>query len=118
MARGFTDDTVVAALERSLSNATHLRARDAAAVAAARMLARKIDAWDQIVEFALEDAAEHGGRPVVPANDNVSLASFLKYLEKLGLLPDEQAATHKPAVMTRPQNELEAFRSKRRGAAG
>ena len=89
----FEDVSVVDALERSIKNATHLRARDAAVIAAARKLARKIDAWDQIVEWALEDAMESGGRPAVPANDNVSIASFLKYLERLRLVPPEEVAS-------------------------
>lgn len=112
----FEDWTLVQALDRAIENAPHLSARDAAAVAAARALARKIDAWDVIVDFALEDAAERGSRPAVPANDNVSLASFLKYLDALGLLPAEGAAAKAsaPAVA----NELEAFRSQKRGAAG
>lgn len=90
----FEEVSVVDALERSIKNADHLRARDSAVIAAARKLARKIDAWDQIVEWALEDAAEDGGvRPKVPTNDNVSIASFLKYLEKLKLVPPEEVAS-------------------------
>ena len=69
MAVRFEDGPLVEALDRSLRNAKHLRARDAAAVAAARALARKIDAWDVIVEWALEDSRGEG-RPKVPANDN------------------------------------------------
>lgn len=89
----FEEVSVVDALERSIKNADHLRARDSAVIAAARKLARKIDAWDQIVDWALEDAAESGSRPAVPANDNVSIASFLKYLEKLKLVPPEEVAS-------------------------
>lgn len=88
----FIDETVTAAFDRSVRNAKHLRVRDAPAVAAARALAKKIDAWDVIVDWAYEDAAENGDRPKVPANDNVSIASFLKYLEKLQLLPSEVTA--------------------------
>ena len=80
------------ALNVAVAAATHLDGDlDAAAVAAAGALADKIDAWDQIVDWALDDAAESGGRPAVPQNDNVSLASFLKYLDQLGLTP---AARH------------------------
>jgi hypothetical protein len=96
MTTPFPDSGVSAALERALKSARHLRARDSAAVAAARALAKKIDAWDTIAQWAVEDAAEDGGRPKVPANDNVSLASFLKYLDALGLLPGEAAAPAKP----------------------
>ena len=78
---------VRAELDRAIRNAERqkiLYARHAGTVAAARALADKIDAWDVIVQFALEDMPD-GGRPAVPQNDNVSLASFLKYMEALGL---------------------------------
>lgn len=107
----FTDESVAEALERSIRNAKHLRMRDAAAVAAARALARKIDAWDVIVEWAIDDAAQGKSRPAVPANDNVSIASFLKYLDQLGLLPPDQMPA--PAAGARPPaNEIEAMRKK------
>ena len=93
--------------------------------AAARALARKIDAWDVIVEWALDDAAQGKGRPAVPANDNVSIASFLKYLDALGLTPEDEApgalpgrpATKPPAagpvaVPAAPSNKVLAFRKK------
>jgi hypothetical protein len=116
MAR-FVEEGVAEALERSLKNAPHLRARHSAAVAAARALARKIDAWDQIVDWANEDAAESGSRPKVPANDNVSLASFGKYLDMLGLMPaDENAGkstSATPAKTTaRPPTPIDAMRQK------
>ena len=114
MASKFDDVSLVAALDRSLRNAKHLRARDAAAVAAARALARKIDAWDVIVDWALEDASMNSnGRPAVPANDNVSLATFLKYMDSLGLLPGGEAV--KPAVKVKagePRSALEQWRAK------
>lgn len=105
----FEDESLESALDRSLRNATHLRARDAAAVKAARELARKIDAWSQIVDWALEDAAEDQTRPAVPANDNVSLASFLKYLDALGLLPAVQPAG-KSSSAKAPVDQLQQFR--------
>ena len=84
---------VRAALDAAVAAASHLDdGLDAAAVEAARALADKIDAWDVIVEWAKEDAEEAAsGRPTVPQNDNVSLPSFLKYLDALGLTP---AARH------------------------
>lgn len=106
-----TDETVTDAFDRAVKNAAHLRVRDAPAVAAARALAKKIDAWDVIVDWALEDAAESSSRPAVPANDNVSLASFLKYLEKLQLLPPE-AVSQPPGASTSPKGGLAAWRDK------
>ncbi len=110
----FLDETVTEAFDRAVKNATHLRVRDAPAVAAARALARKIDAWNVIVDWAHEDAAEGGSRPAVPANDNVSLASFLKYLEKLRLLPPEIASTQAGNSGTTNQrpDDLAAMRRK------
>lgn len=98
MATDFSDSSLEAALDRTLESADHLQDRDAATVAAARALARKIDAWDVIVGWALEDVAESDGkkRPTVPQNDNVSLASFLKYMEALRLTPPATAADSKP----------------------
>ena len=83
----FDDDSLEAALDRSLAAATHLTEVDAAAVKAARSLARKIDAWDVIVRWALDDAEDEDRRPAVPQNDNVSISAFLKGCEQLGLTP-------------------------------
>ena len=83
----FADASVSAALETALSAATHLDEEHAATVAAARALAAKIDAWQTIVEWALDDASGSSGRPAVPANDNTSLPTFLKFMESLRLVP-------------------------------
>lgn len=110
----FTPETVADALERSLKNAKHLRAVDSGKVAAARALARKIDAWDVIVEWALEDVAESEGnpRPAVPANDNVSLATFLRYVEALGLTSPVEAPTKSPAASAAPKSKVGGFRDR------
>lgn len=79
---------VLDALNVAVEKAKHLDDDiDAPAIEAARALARKIDAWDVIVEWAIEDAAATESRPRVPQNDNVSLSAFLKYCESLGLTP-------------------------------
>ena len=79
---------LVAETERSIKAATHLTDMDLGAVEAIRALARKIDAWDQIVEWALNDAQQKAGaRPAVPQNDNVSISAYLKYCDQLGLSP-------------------------------
>ena len=105
----FPQESVSDALEHALRNAKHLRVRDAPAVAALRALAGKIDAWDTIVAWAREDAAGIG-RPAVPANDNVSIPSFLKGLAALQLLPPPvEAAKEKakpgPAPQASPQQQ-------------
>ena len=79
---------LVGATESAIKAATHLTPMDDGALEALRALARKIDAWDQIVEWAIDDCAgKEGARPKVPANDNVSIPSYLKFCESLGLTP-------------------------------
>ena len=98
MPKQFPQETVADALERSLRNAKHLRAKDAATVAAARALAWKSDHWDELAEQAISDAEAKGKgtRPAVPQNDNPSLPTFLKYCAALGLVPEEEKPA-KPA---------------------
>lgn len=117
MAAKFADLSVRDGLERSLRNAKHLRAKDSAAVAAARALADKIDAWDVIVEWALEDAAG-SGRPKVPANDNVSLASFLKYCEALRILPGEVKESAPVVKSESPVERMKRERAARQKKVG
>ena len=75
------DRAVAAARRQKIINARH-----SGTIAAARALADKIDQWDRIVQWAVEDKDEFDlARPAVPQNDNVSLPSFLKYCEALGL---------------------------------
>lgn len=107
----FDDDSLEAALDRSLAAATHLTDVDAAAVKAARSLARKIDAWDVIVDWAHGDMDEMDKkRPAVPDNDNVSASAYLKYLAALGLVSAVSAADGKRAA---PQkSELDEWRER------
>ena len=76
--------------QAAVDAADHLTAKDKGAVEAMFALARKIDAWDVIVGWALDDASfstRKDARPTVPQNDNVSLSAYLKYAEQLGLTP-------------------------------
>ncbi|MFJ5106778.1 MULTISPECIES: hypothetical protein [unclassified Glutamicibacter] len=108
--------SVFESFQASVEAAGHIDADgvDAAAVAAAGALARKIDEWDVIVEWAREDAAETESRPKVPANDNTSLPTFLRYCEALGLTP-----AARKAVGDQPKKEadpLADLKSKRHGS--
>ena len=95
--------SVLESLEASLAVATHLEPKHAATVGAARALAAKIDAWDTIVQWALEDAHDAQSRPTVPANDNTSLGTYARYLEQLGLtVPAVKASPAKKASETTP----------------
>lgn len=67
-----------------------LGALDAGAVAAIRVVARKIDEeqarWDYALEWAQLNPGAAGG-PKPPSHDNVSISAYLKYCESLGLTP-------------------------------
>lgn len=84
--RRFPHESMVDALERSLRNAKSLRAENAAVVAAARILAARIDS---ICETGFID--ENGKL------DNVSVPTFLKYCQSLGLTLVEPAKVGRPA---------------------
>ena len=110
---------LVDATERAIVAADHLTPMDLGAVEALRALARKIDAWDQIVEWALDDARDDDSRPRVPQNDNVSFSAYLKYCDQLGLTPAgrkvlqlrQEGASAKSAKLT-------ALRGGKTGARG
>lgn len=91
--------------------------RDKAAIALTRMLARKIDSWMVIVEWAEKDADDQGGRPAVPQNDNVSMSAFLKALDALGLTPMsrktiEAARFAKPTTEGAPSSDDDSDEAK------
>lgn len=88
------------ALEVSISAATHLTSKHHAAIEAARLLARRVDDLD-------ENNWEAGGK-----FDNVSMPTYLRSLELLGLLPSKTVAGAKG----KPRNDLEDF--KRRARSG
>jgi ribosomal protein S8 len=85
MAAKFPHDSVADALERSLRNAD-LKAVNSAVVAAARVVAKRIDS---ICETGFID--ENGKL------DNVSLPTFLKYCQSLGLTVDAPAKVGRPS---------------------
>ena len=99
---------LVAATEKAITAATHLSDMDLGAVEALRALARKIEAWDVIVEFALDDVAGSNARPAVPQNDNVSISAYLKFCDQLGLTPAGRKAIDPKAKAEpeRPVNPL------------
>ena len=107
----FARESLSDGLERSIAAATHLTARDAGIVAAARALAARIDAWNVIVQWAIEDVTGEG-RPKVPANDNTSLPTFLKYLDALQLVPPaaEKAKPGPASQASEPQSAINAMR--------
>ena len=93
----FPDQSVADALERSLRNAD-LKAVNSAVVAAARVVARRIDS---ICETGFVD--EHGKL------DNVSIPTFLRYCQSLGLTLDAPAKVGRPP---KPKPSVKAEESK------
>lgn len=98
MARG----PVREGFEKALENARRQKiiyARHEGTIAAARALADRIDQWDEIVRWAVEDKETLGlQRPAVPQNDNTSLPTFLKYMDALGLTVAADRAETKVAA--------------------
>ena len=91
--------TLVEATRRAVAAEPRLRdPRYAAALVNLMRLARKIDAWDVIVQWAIEDQAGkgRGGRPAVPQNDNVSASAYAKQLAELGLTPAGRKSLGQP----------------------
>ena len=76
---------VIDATEAAIKAASHLTAMDSGAVETLRALARKIDGADAYFEALEEQAAERKLRP--PSVDNVSIPTYLKFCESLGLTP-------------------------------
>ena len=103
-------------LERALKAARRdklIYARHAGTIAAARALADKIDQWDVIVQWAVEDQESSGAsRPLIPANDNTSIPAFLKYMNDLGLTPAADVARAKD------QARIDVMKSESVKAAG
>ncbi|WP_104128225.1 hypothetical protein [Cryobacterium sp. Y57] len=98
----------------SVAAAEHLdrEGKDAGAIAALLALAHKIDDYDTILDHILdqiESDPESKVRP--PASDNVSIPTYLKYCESLGLTPGGRGelATGKKSGPA-PKDELAEFR--------
>lgn len=73
----------------SARKAGNLADADMASCVAILELATKIQVQDDYFDALMEDAVENGRRP--PSQDNVSLPTFLKYAEALGLTPSGRA---------------------------
>lgn len=103
--------SVVEETEAALSAASHLTALDKGAVAALRVLARKIDTESELRELALEHAAERKEKP--PPVDNVSIPTYLKFCESLGLTPAGRArlTQKKPAAADETAGAIARLRS-------
>lgn len=98
MSAKFPSRNVAEALERSLKNAD-LKAVNSAVVAAARVLAERID------YLTFSGFVDENGKL-----DNVSLPTFLKYCQSLGLTVDAPAKVGRPAK-PKVESKLEARKS-------
>lgn len=82
-------ESIVDATESAIKAATHLTVMDQGAVETLRFLARKIDTESTLRELALDYAAKNEQKP--PSVDNVSIPTYLKFCESLGLTPAGRA---------------------------
>jgi hypothetical protein len=106
----FPDQFISEALERSLRNAPHLKAEHSVLVATCRMMADRLgvlEANDFMVDGKF---------------DNVTLPTFLKYLDALGLtIHTEDTKGSKTSGMKKtvaqPRNDLQAFMDRHRQSA-
>lgn len=80
---------IVDATEKAIKAASHLTDADAGALETLRALALAIDEREKRWEALVDDAAEHQLRP--PPQDNVSIPTYLKFCESLGLTPAGRA---------------------------
>ncbi|VXB33218.1 terminase small subunit [Pseudoclavibacter sp. 8L] len=78
------------ATNKAIRAANHLKPEHGAAVAALRFLAKKIDSEATLRDLVFErmKTADPEKDVKLPPIDNVSLPTFLRYLEALGLTPD------------------------------
>jgi len=111
------DGSLVAATKKAIRAASHLTDLDAGTIEAALALARKIDVWDVIVEWAIDDAdqAEGNARPAVPVNDNTSLPTYLRYMDALKLTPMSRGVEISEA---KEKGKLATMRAVRGGRGG
>ena len=121
-----TDDdgagAVRAATEVSIEQALKAQALgllDAGAISALRALADKIDKDDLLRERYLDMTANDDGSPVKPLQlDNVSLPTYLKFCDALGLTPAGRAAqAGKTPAKERTSGKLANLRSVPRSPA-
>lgn len=101
MAAKFEFLSVSDALERSLRNASGLSAKNSALVAASRVLAKRIDL------IADDGFIDQNGKL-----DNVTVPTFLKYLQSLGLTVDAAQKAPMKARTGSQVDMLTAFREK------
>lgn len=114
--------TVLDATNRSIAKAVEGGILDsdlaAAPIAALRVLAQRIDDADTLADFLAIYATDNNLRP--PSQDNVSIPTFLKYCEALGLtVVVAKAAPAKGGVsggqQDKPKSKLVGLRSEYAG---
>ena len=106
------DESLLEATNKAIKAATHLQPKDRGAVQALRMLARKIDTMEDFYQTLCDDYESRGLRP--PSQDNVSIPTYLRYSESLGLTPK----TEKVPVKRTPEKKKEEDAANDKSAAG
>lgn len=110
------DESLRSALLRAVAIARaagDLSARDEALIVAASQMARKIDTADKYFAELERDAIDRHLRP--PSQDNVSLPTFLRYIDALHLTP---AAPQPKPKGEAPGGKVLNFRSREAAARG
>ncbi|WP_394254718.1 terminase small subunit [Pseudoclavibacter helvolus] len=102
------------ATNRAIRAANHLKPEHGAAVAALRFLAKKIDSDATMRDLVMErlKTADPEADIKFPPVDNVSVPTFLRYLEALGLTPDwrPDGTAKGAAPKVAPVDDLAAFK--------
>lgn len=110
------DESLRSALLRAVAIARaagDLSARDEALIVATSQMARKIDTADKYFAALERDAIDRHLRP--PSQDNVSLPTFLRYIDALHLTPPSPQPKPKGEA---PGGKVLTFRSREAAARG
>jgi len=106
-----TPTPLLDATRSSIAAATHLTAADKGAVEVLCTLALKIDTMDAYFDALADDAVDKDLRP--PSQDNVSIPTYLKFCESLGLTPAGRAKTADPASGGKSAGKLSTMKTQR-----
>lgn len=91
----FLKRSAVTSLQASLEAAEHLQPKHAALVAAAKQLAKRVDQLDKM------------GWVIDGKLDNVTMPTFLRYLEALGLTVEREPAKRGPKPKVREAEDAD-----------
>lgn len=106
-----TPTPLLDATRSSIAKATHLTDMDKGAVEVLCTLALKIDTMDVYFDALADDAVDMDLRP--PSQDNVSIPTYLKFCESLGLTPAGRAKAVEGAASGKSAGKLSTMKRQR-----